>query len=337
MNFKEKATELIERAEAKAEADFQKWKNGYLVEKLKHRKADEVKAILEERYKLISDSLLKHEKPYYDGEREDLIGWYTAFFRDLADGLQPLPGTTPLHWENVLADRMEARKCLAYIDALLSEPISKNRERWDIFFPIAESLAAEFEITSWIARPMYVGENTKEAWKAYLAMNEEDKKKYQNLDEKRIQTYAFERAFENCLKWHIYFEKMQKDPKGQKKEVEEKVMELRKRVENIRKQYRKAFLKPDNDYPNVSTDNEGGEWQEVKIIDDEGSEREDRRKLENPYTNQLRSVFSDAVLAAYLEKVFELIKPNVEKDEFEPSENSVSVDMAGFSELLLTN
>ncbi len=147
MDYKEKAIELIEHAEAKAETNFQEWKNGYLAEKLKHRNADEVKAILEERYKLISDFLLKHKKPYYDGKREDLIGWYTAFFKDLADGLQPLPGTTPEHWKNVLADRMKARKCLAYIDALLSELQSENPAKPNVEKPRPSTFADLFSDT----------------------------------------------------------------------------------------------------------------------------------------------------------------------------------------------
>lgn len=147
MKPSEKAEVLIQQAQAKGQADFQQWKEGYLARKLKHKSAQEARKILREKYTALEDWYSKHSspKPLFDVANtspEELARAWASCFRDWEGGLIPLPGRTPEYsaeawdtegnilgpfipasWLLPLAERFKVAFCLEYLDRAISDKL----------------------------------------------------------------------------------------------------------------------------------------------------------------------------------------------------------------------
>ena len=98
MKASEKAAMLIQQAQKKAKADFERWKDGYLSDKLAHKTAQEARAFLRQKYTAIMDSHLANNSHLFDVRntpREELARAWAGCFLDWEEGLIPLPGRTP--------------------------------------------------------------------------------------------------------------------------------------------------------------------------------------------------------------------------------------------------
>jgi hypothetical protein len=148
MKASEKAEVLIQQAQAKAQADFEKWKEEYLSAKLKHRTGQDAKKILREKYTALQDWYLKHNspKPLFDvvnTPRELLALAWAGCFADWKSGLIPIPGRTPEYaeesfdlissqpqgpyiptaWMWPLAECFKVALCLEYLDRAISDKL----------------------------------------------------------------------------------------------------------------------------------------------------------------------------------------------------------------------
>lgn len=134
-----KAKQLIEQAEAQAEAAFAQWVGKYLPERLEFKTEVEKAEFLRQRFRQIQDWFAENPDIMLDGTPEDVLRWVTTFFVDLEDGLQPRH-RTPERLKNVLADRLKAKRCLAHIRALLTEKPAPAKQ---------EATTSVFALTLW--------------------------------------------------------------------------------------------------------------------------------------------------------------------------------------------
>lgn len=118
--LREEAAKLIEEAQAKAEADFQKWVTEYLPKLLKHLTEADRREVLRKRYRKIQDWFFENPDYHLDAAPGIVLGWVTAMLHDLQDGYRIKYGN-PLHLRGLLADRLKAKLCLQHIDSMLME------------------------------------------------------------------------------------------------------------------------------------------------------------------------------------------------------------------------
>lgn len=162
MKPSEKAEVLIQQAQAKAQADFQQWKEEYLFAMPKHRTGQDAKKILREKYTALQDWYLKRNspKPLFDvvnTPRELLALAWAGCFADWKSGLIPIPGKTPEYaeesfdlisgqplgpyiptaWMWPLAERFKVALCLEYLDRAISDKLEVwQRKKYEeiVFF-----------------------------------------------------------------------------------------------------------------------------------------------------------------------------------------------------------
>lgn len=162
MKPSEKAEVLIQQAQAKAQADFQQWKEEYLSAKVGIRTGQEARKILREEYTALQDWYLKHNSPkslfdVVNTSRAPLASAWASCFRDWEGGLIPLRGITPEYsaeafdlitgqplgpfipasWLAPLAERFKVALCLEYLDRAISDKLEVwQRKKYEeiVFF-----------------------------------------------------------------------------------------------------------------------------------------------------------------------------------------------------------